>query len=383
MISKISIKGFKSLRDVSLELGKLNIFIGANASGKSNFFDALRVLQGIGYGFTVDEIFNGKPKGAASEVWEGIRGGSAMAGFRPSTGAYLIQMESALTVKAFEDPLLYDIEVVPAGHILTERLCWRGQKVFDTVEDRLPGSLFPNDMTKSVLHQIANRPGFHDEVALVETIDGLRNMQRLDPVPTVLRQYSQYGVVRRMGEHGENFAGVIQSFIADAKALSAYMSWLKQLTPVEGEVEVLHGALQEPLFALENKGEVFPAPVLSDGTLRFAAIAAAFFQPDMPDILLIEEIEDGIHPTRLRLLMELLKSQSQGEGPQTFVTTHSPFVLAWLKPEDYKTTFLFQRDEASGTTTVTPLSEIPRFMDVVETHSVADLFAEGWLEAAL
>ena len=52
MIEQITIKNFKSFKDVSLKLGPLNIFIGANASGKSNFFDALRVLQGIGYGFT-------------------------------------------------------------------------------------------------------------------------------------------------------------------------------------------------------------------------------------------------------------------------------------------------------------------------------------------
>jgi len=51
--------------------------------------------------------------------------------------------------------------------------------------------------------------------------------------------------------------------------------------------------------------------VLSDGTLRFAAIAAAFFQEDMPDILTIEEIENGIHASRLRLLVELLKTQTQ------------------------------------------------------------------------
>ena len=69
MITEISISGFKSLQDVKLKLGHLNLFIGTNASGKSNFFDALRVLQGIGYGFTIDEIFNGKPKSSGSDVW--------------------------------------------------------------------------------------------------------------------------------------------------------------------------------------------------------------------------------------------------------------------------------------------------------------------------
>ena len=371
MISKISISGFKSLEKVSLELGKLNIFIGANASGKSNFFDALRVLQGIGYGSTINEIFNGKPKGAASEVWEGIRGGDSQAYFRPSSDSPHIEM----TAELVEGPSAYSINIAPDGSILNESL----RHGYENLEFRS----FPLT-SQPFLSPAGTIPGYSSwQNRQSETARRLRNMQLLNPTPATLRGYSQPGDVRRMGEHGENFAAVVNSIIKDAGASSAYMSWLKELTPAEGEVTILNGALQEPLFALKNKGEVFPAQVLSDGTLRFAAIAAAFFQPEMPDILLIEEIEDGIHPTRLRLLMELLKSQSQGDGPQTIVTTHSPFVLAWLKPEDYKTTFLCQRNEATGATTITPISEIPHFMEVVKKQSLADLFAEGWLEAAL
>jgi predicted ATPase len=60
----------------------------------------------------------------------------------------------------------------------------------------------------------------------------------------------------------------------------------------------------------KERGINYPAPILSDGTLRFAAMTAAFFQPDMPDLITIEEIENGIHPSRLRLLLELLKTQA-------------------------------------------------------------------------
>ena len=78
MIDRIVIENFKSLRRVDLSLGRVNLFIGANASGKSNFLDALRVLQGIGNGFTINEILDGKPKGASNEAWDGIRGGSSL-----------------------------------------------------------------------------------------------------------------------------------------------------------------------------------------------------------------------------------------------------------------------------------------------------------------
>ena len=81
MIDRIVVENFKSLRRVDLRLGRMNLFVGANASGKSNFLDLLRVLQGIGNGFTISEILDGKPRSATSAQWEGIRGGSRLACF--------------------------------------------------------------------------------------------------------------------------------------------------------------------------------------------------------------------------------------------------------------------------------------------------------------
>ena len=81
MIDRIIIENFKSLRKVDLSLGRMNLFIGTNASGKSNFLDVLSVLQGIGNGFTISEILDGKPSSATRDVWEGIRGGSSQAHF--------------------------------------------------------------------------------------------------------------------------------------------------------------------------------------------------------------------------------------------------------------------------------------------------------------
>ncbi len=76
MISELKIRNFKSLESVDLKLGHFNLLVGANASGKSNFLDALRFLQGVGNGFTISEILDGKPPTATSFKWDGIRGGS-------------------------------------------------------------------------------------------------------------------------------------------------------------------------------------------------------------------------------------------------------------------------------------------------------------------
>ncbi|HBL28841.1 MAG TPA: hypothetical protein DD490_18560 [Acidobacteria bacterium] len=350
MITEIEIENFKSFEKVHLKLGGLNLFIGANASGKSNFFDALRVLQGIAYGFTIDEVFNGKPKGAGSEVWEGIRGGTWSA--------------------TFEAKGLEDLVLPPTVRFRVVGTC-QGQSFRHTI-NMLPR--FP------VVNETAEPAG---GVARELFRSTLGNLQQLTPVSSLLRGYSQTRFAPRMGERGENFAALVQAILQDDGRRSAYLSWLRQLTPMElDDVVILEGAVKEPLFALREGARTLPASILSDGTLHFAAITAAFFQPEMPAIITLEEIENGIHPSRLRLLLELLKTQSGGSGPQVFATTHSPVVLAWLEEKDYATTFLFKRDEATGASTVTPLSEIPHLIELVRKQPLGELFTEGWLEGA-
>ncbi|MBU0717818.1 MAG: AAA family ATPase, partial [Planctomycetes bacterium] len=241
------------------------------------------------------------------------------------------------------------------------------------------------EKSRPVLHQLLRHERcLKDHRAVIEAcISSLSNTQRIDPSPTVLRDYSQAHLVNRMGERGENFAALVKKISGDADAKSAYVTWLRQLTPAEiDDVVVLYGAMDEPMFAIREAERDYPASILSDGTLRFAAIAAAFFQPDMPEILTIEEIENGVHPSRLRLLVELLKTQAS-QKRQVMATTHSLIVLAWLNQDDYKTTFFCKRDETTGSSTITPLSEVPRFLKVVEKQPIGDLFAEGWLEGAL
>ena len=410
VITEIEIEGFKSLEKVHLKLGGFNLFIGANASGKSNFLDALRILQGIGHGFTIDEIFKGKPKGAASEIWEGIRGGSSRARFvglaERAPGADLVTFKIGFDPNLKTETFFYSIGINPdrAGSD-------RGSRHYGTVEaeELRLGSrvLFHRDRNsikttdafalwelgvkreKPALRVLGPRQldlGGENSSARQAFVDKLSDMQRVSPKPEILRSYGQVFLAERMGESGENFPSLVKEILQEPSRKSAYQSWLQQLNPAEAEdIEILEGALGEPLFSLRAGSRGFPAPVLSDGTLRFAALAAAFFQPDMPDILTIEEIENGIHPSRLRLLVELLKSQSAAGtpgGPQVFATTHSPIVLAWLEESDYETTFLCRRDEETGASIIKPISEIPFLVEVVRKQPISELFAEGWLEGA-
>lgn len=407
MIERIVIENFKSLHRVDLTLGRLNVFIGTNASGKSNFFDALRLLQGIGYGFTFHEILDGKPKGATSEVWDGIRGGSQKATYfnAPTDEPIRIKVEGKLGTNGTTKTWIYEIAFSAVeGRLRSEKLNVDGDiydsstihnavldpafevRYYGGKQSRPPHLKF--DKNRPVIGQFARGANgkwnkTHADWAEQVTRQ-LADMQRLDPSPSILRAYSQAHEIKRMGEHGENFAALIKTITADPKTKDSYLSWLRELRPHEvDDVGTLPGAVGEPMFMLREGSRDQPALVLSDGTLRFAAITAAFFQPEMPGLLTIEEIENGIHASRLRLLVELLRVRAAEGQTQILVTSHSPIVLAWLKPEEYASTFFCKRDGTTGESRIKPLVEIEHFMNVVQRQPIADLFAEGWLENAL
>ena len=406
MLEQITIERFKSLAHVDLSVGQLNLFVGTNASGKSNLFDALRVLQGVGYGLTVSEIFDGKPKSAASVVWDCIRGGSKEAVLRlpvPRRGPNPQKntCRFALRFTTDEAEYVYEIGLNPLiGAVRHESLSVNGKPIFSTektseqhptltarVHKGEAGQPPRRDFEKqrSILHQLLRDNNLPPERhAMLETcIAQLSDLQRLDLIPAQLRQYSRVQSAQRLGERGEDFAALVKTLCAKKTVKAEYLSWLQELTPSEvDDVKILKGAIGELLFALKEGKAEYPAQVLSDGTLRFAALAAALFQPDMPGLILLEEIENGIHPTRLRLLVELLRSRTGDGGPQILATTHSPVVLAWLTEADYAHTFFCSRD-ADGLSVIRPLTQIPQFNDIIGRTPLSGLFAEGWLETAL
>ena len=374
----------------------MNLFIGANATGKSNLLDGFRVLVGIGRGFTIDEILNGKSRSATGEVWERIRGGTAHACFGSSDG----DGEIAIKVYGNWDGILamtrpdgweYHISFSPnlRGKVTDEYI---DTKDLIYKHHDLPACFYTNPSLPVLgLHQeiqqrnvtLNNLSGVGISVWLLRLATLLSNAQRIDLVPEVLRAYSQDKLVGRMGDHGEDFAAVINMICHKESTKDAYLTWLRQLRPEQiDDVGTLTGAVGEPMFMLRENGRTFPAPVLSDGTLRFAALTAAFFQHNMPGIMMIEEIENGIHPSRIQLLLDLMRTQGEYTKTQILATTHSAMILDWLQEEDYKTTFLCRRDESTGESRICSLADIPHFMDAVRKKPASELFSEGWMEMA-
>lgn len=398
MIERITIENFKSLRKVELKLGRFNLFIGTNASGKSNFFDALRALKGLAGGLSVPGLFDPAERTVPGSDWLAIRGDLGNLAFKSSAadessvgGEVVVRARLGILPRQVMD---YGITFSSDGRVTSESLVEGAKSVFrydghEACFHPENGRVFPcyggtgvqgSEMVVGYLNGSAG-----ELKGIVESWQRLcTGIQFLSLDPAALREYGLGSLVKRLRERGENFASIVKAICADPQTKSAYLTWLQELRPDEvSDVDTKPGAGNDVKFRLWEGGREFLASVLSEGTLRFAAIAAAFFQPELPPVLAVEEVDNGIHPTRLRLLVELLRSQAAQGKVQVLTTTHSPLVLAWLKPEEHATTFYCKRDEQTGESKICPLTEIPRFQDVIRQQSVADLFAEGWMEAAL
>jgi hypothetical protein len=395
MIKTISIEHFKSFEQAKLELGRVNLLIGTNSSGKSNFFDSLRVLQGLSLGLTMNEVLNGVPKNVARIDWPGIRGGSQYCGFmeKDTWTGNETDVLAAMRVDFEHGPsgsVGFEVSFwAESAEIETEALYRGSARTSQTGNHSPPAAAGTRRRSRVVdssalgvsqlltnarlINELLAEPRKFDEGQYCES--QFRNMLFFEPWNSCLRSYASVPV-KRMAQHGENFAGLVKSILEVPELHEAYVGWLREMLPSEvEEVKVLQGALGDPLFALRDNGRDFPAPILSDGTLRFAALAAAFFQPEMPGLLALEEIEDGIHPTRLRLLLDLLSSQSESTNTQVFATTHSPLVVEWARAFGGVKVFHFARNAETHETQVRELN-----LAEVGDNPLGELMSEGWLE---
>jgi predicted ATPase len=130
-------------------------------------------------------------------------------------------------------------------------------------------------------------------------------------------------------------------------------------------------------LALLFKDKPFNKPFLarfaSDGTLKLLAYLILLNDPNPPQLLCIEEPENGLHHKLLEPLSEELRIYSQKS--QVFVSTHSPFFVNTIK--DAKSLWIFQRED-DGYATITRADEIPHAKHFIENEEgLGDLWSEG------
>ena len=115
----------------------------------------------------------------------------------------------------------------------------------------------------------------------------------------------------------------------------------------------------------------------SDGTLRFLAMLAALLSANPASFYFFEEVDNGIHPNRLWLLVELIEKQTAKTGIQVITTTHSPDMLNLVNDTTFESTSVVYRDENSTDGIIRPLSALPKARELRSSQSLGRLHTAG------
>jgi predicted ATPase len=406
MLKKLTLERFKNFRKAELTIGPLTLLVGTNASGKSNLRDAFRFLHGISRGYSLADIIGEKWVEGGVLQWRGIRGGTREVGY-PSEQTFGVVAE--VVVERLVERYTLQVDIGDNGRpprAIRESL-YRGERmVFDShPDDDSPGQgddpvyvfvRLPRDAQNrkhgrrlqfvsaqpALSQMMEHRQATKEAKASCEAFIGtLASMRFLDLSVDAMRMPSIPGQIV-LGDRGENLSSVLQAICEDPKRKAALIRWIQELTPMDAQdFEFPADQTGRILVSLlEGKGRRISAYSASDGTLRFLAMVAALLGPEPARFYFFEELENGIHPTRLHLLIQLIEKKVAEGTIQMVATTHSPHLLALLNAESRENASLVYRGEESPDARIVRIMDLPTAREVVEKQDLAKLYSSGWLE---
>jgi len=309
MIKKLKIKNYKSLRDVELELHKINLLNGPNASGKSNLLDCLAFISEIAQG-SIDESLR-------------RRGGYGRVVF----GGKKENIELSIDFMRDTESFRYVISISEEG-IDEERL-----SIGDVVElDR-----HLNEIKKRLDTGELEKVGAGPQIAAIyyhspKTKEYLNSWRSYNFITSEMRK--TYSAKRNLilDKNGGNLAQVLLSLHNERpKTFDKIEEMLKQAIPQIDELLTPLTEEGETYVAMRERG--FDSPFdyfqVSDGTLRLLAYITAITANE-PKLICFEEPENFIHPRLFELLVEILKKSDT----QIILSTHSPYLVDWVEPGD-------------------------------------------------
>ena len=408
LVRNLKVCNFKSFRDIDVDLGQLNIIVGANASGKSNFVEVFRFLSGLtrpGVGGKLNlspADLRNRRLGAAKPLrlsvesdrtyggrsaWTSNGGGLEIKtlGTRYSyifDGAQSEQFHEEISHKvllskagsgdaarADEDwrgtiniqasggILNYSPDVLPIGaNIRTESIF---EPFFIAEAGKAPGALIGNPLYFFM-------QGFLDKIGIYD-IDP-SECQSADPATDKTD----------LEEDGENLPLALRAILDDKDAKRKLYNLLAELLPFVTHVDVeksLDDIFLLKLREIFDQDHFLPAYLLSDGTLSLIAVLVALYFMD-DALVVIEEPDRHMHPFLASRLAGILEDVSRSR--QVIATTHNPEIVRHVKPSDI---FLLSRDREGYSTITKPVDteEVQQFLQ--NELGMADLFTQNLLGA--
>jgi len=382
-VETLHVKNYRALRDVRLEkLTPLTVLLGPNGSGKSTVFDVFAFLS---------ECFTGGLK----KAWD-RRGRFKELRSRDSEGPIIIELQYR---ERPGTPLItYHLEIdeTPRGPVVKhEFLRWKRTHPgapFYFLDYRLgEGKVITGEQPEAEDKRI-EKPLSGPDVLAVNTLGQLGENPRVIALRNFITSWHlsylsadaargrpEAGAEERLSATGDNLPNVIQYLGEEhPERLEKIFETLRRRIP---RIEKISSKpLDDGSLLLQVKDAPFSSPILarfaSDGTLKMLAYLTLLYDPDPPQLIGIEEPENYLHP---RLLPELAEEcDLASERTQLIVTTHSPFFINRLRPEQVRVLYR----AADGYTRVQRVADMPgikEFLD--EGASLGELWMEGHFEA--
>lgn len=311
-LSRLVLRGYKSIAECDLELGRLNVLIGANGAGKSNFIGFFRLINrildqqlqtAVGLAGGPDALLHfgrKKTEELQAELYFGNNGYRFT--LRPTQDNRMMFYREALWWNVSGD--------------------WRPESGhFESYAENQEGktSIYQHVVPAMRSWRLYH---FHDtsSSALVKQVHNLNDNEYLRDDARNLAAF----LLRLKNHHKEHYQRIVKA--------------IRLVAPFFGDFHLRPNVDNKEKVQLEwteqGQDEPFTASALSDGTLRFICLATVLLQPEtfMPAAILIDEPELGLHPFAISVLAGLMKSASQQH--QLIVSTQSVELVNEFDPED-------------------------------------------------
>jgi predicted ATPase len=350
-LESLKVQNYRALRNLELEnLTPLTVFLGPNGSGKSTIFDVFAFLS---------ECFTESLR----KAWD-RRGRFRELRTRDSEGCIIIELKYRETSAS---PLItYHLAIDEENNrpfIAEEWLHWRRGRSgkpfrfldFKKGEGQVISGESPEQKDQRTTEKLES-----SEFLAVNTLGQFAKHPRVSALRRFItgwylsyltadhtRSLPEAGAQERLSPTGDNLPNVIQYLKEQhPQRLEEILKTLSVRIPRLEKVEA--SIMQDGRLLLEIKDAPFSHPILakfaSDGTLKLLAYLIVLFDPNPPQLVGIEEPENHLHPRLLPRLAEECRSASA--NTQLMVTTHSPFFVDSLKPEEL---WVLYRDEKGFT----------------------------------
>lgn len=355
-LRKLTIKGFKSIRElIDFELTNLNVYIGANGSGKSNLISFFKLVQKIAennansyvqqHGGINDFLFNGR------KVTEKI---DVRLDFQNHQYSFNI-----IEVTDSNGSCMIDDEEITGKYIIPATVSGSGS--FDSSKDPSgQGVVLAKDSFAFIHKSIQSWQIYHfndtTRTAGMRHAEIIQDDKRLRADAANLAPF----LFRLKNEWPEEYQQIINAI----RLVMPYFDDFNLEVRKFGEAEKIN-------LSWFQKGSDYPFQPyhLSDGSIRFIALATALLQPEPPSLIIIDEPELGLHPEAIHILAELIKNAAQ--RTQVIVATQSPTLLDNFSIED-----IVVVNRENGASTFKRLNE-KDFKVWLEDYSVGELWAKN------